>query len=145
MNDKKKIGIASDHAGFEYKELIKNEILKTYEVQDFGTFSAASMDYPDVAHSLAESVSNGILPMAVILCGSGNGVCMTVNKHKNVRGALCWNEEIARLARLHNDANVICLPARFLNVDQLKKIMDAFLTTDFEGDRHQRRVEKINL
>lgn len=143
---KEKIAIACDHAGYEMKEMIKHLLEKqSYEVKDFGTHSSESVDYPDFAHPLAEAMEKNEFNRGFTLCGSGNGISMVVNKHRNVRAALCWNEEIARLARQHNDANVCSLPARFVSEEEAKKIVDAFLNTDFEGGRHERRVEKINL
>ncbi len=138
------IGMACDHAGFEMKEAIKECLTsKGYFVKDFGTHSTDSMDYPDVAHPLAESVENGECRQGIALCGSGNGISMTLNKHQGIRAALCWNEELAKLARQHNDANILSLPARFIDLDTAKTLVEAFLSTDFEGGRHQRRVEKI--
>lgn len=138
------IGIASDHAGFEMKEELKKYLSELgYEVKDFGTHSPESMDYPDVAHPLAESVEKGEVVLGIALCGSGNGISMTLNKHQGVRAALCWNEELAALARQHNDANVLSLPARFISVDLARKIVKTFLNSTFEGGRHLRRVQKI--
>ena len=138
------LGIASDHAGFEMKEELKRFLKeKGYEVKDFGTHSPESMDYPDVAHPLAESVEKGEVSQGIALCGSGNGISMTLNKHQGVRAALCWNEELAALARQHNDANVLSLPARFISVDLAKRIVERFLESSFEGGRHLRRVNKI--
>ena len=138
------LGIASDHAGFEMKEELKKFLKeKGYEVKDFGTHSPESMDYPDVAHPLAESVEKGEVSQGIALCGSGNGISMTLNKHQGVRAALCWNEELAALARQHNDANVLSLPARFISVELAKKIVEKFLESSFEGGRHLRRVNKI--
>lgn len=139
------IPIASDHAGFELKELIKQHLAtKGFETKDFGTFSAESVDYPDFAHQVGSAVNNGTYNRGIVICGSGNGVQMTVNKYPNVRCALCWNEEITKLARQHNDANIISLPARFINAEDALHFVDIFLATPFEGGRHQRRVEKIN-
>ena len=138
------LGIASDHAGFEMKEELKRFLKeKGYEVKDFGTHSPESMDYPDVAHPLAESVEKGEVSQGIALCGSGNGISMTLNKHQGIRAALCWNEELAALARQHNDANVLSLPARFISVELAKKIVEKFLESSFEGGRHLRRVNKI--
>ena len=138
------LGIASDHAGFEMKEELKRFLKeKGYEVKDFGTHSPESMDYPDVAHPLAESIERGEVSQGIALCGSGNGISMTLNKHQGVRAALCWNEELAALARQHNDANVLSLPARFISVELAKKIVEKFLESSFEGGRHLRRVNKI--
>ncbi|OQA00630.1 MAG: putative ribose-5-phosphate isomerase B [Bacteroidetes bacterium ADurb.Bin408] len=141
-----KISLASDHAGFEYKEIIKEYLKSKYfaEVTDFGTYSTESMDYPDVAHILAFSVVNKSADIGIILCGSGNGVCMTVNKYARIRAALCWKKEIAVLARQHNDANVLCLPARFVTIEEACEMVDVFLNTPFEGGRHQKRVDKIS-
>lgn len=143
-NEIKTIGIASDHAGFELKELIKNYLQKeNYEVVDFGTHSTDSMDYPDVAHPLASAVeSNEVFP-GIAICGSGNGISMTVNKHAGVRAALCWTPELSKLAREHNDANILSLPARFIPADVALEIVRIFLETPFEGGRHQNRVNKI--
>jgi ribose 5-phosphate isomerase B len=136
--------IAADHAGFETKEYLKNELeLQGYTIKDFGTYSNETMDYPDVIHPLAHEINAGNFSTGIILCGSGNGVNMTANKYPNVRSALCWTEEIASLARKHNDANVLALPARFLDKQTILKIVNTFLNTDFEGGRHIRRVEKI--
>lgn len=139
-----KIAIACDHAGYEYKErLVKYLRDKGHEVKDFGTNSAESMDYPDTAHPLAFAVEAGEHDKGIVLCGSGNGISMTVNKHQGIRCALCWNTELAALARQHNDANVCSVPARFIAYEEAQSVIDVFLTTDFEGGRHQRRVEKI--
>lgn len=139
-----KIAIACDHAGFEYKEKLVDYLKnKGYEVKDFGTHSPESMDYPDAVHPLASAVEAGESDKGIVLCGSGNGVSMTANKHQGIRCALCWNLEIAWLARLHNEANVCAIPARFISYEEAEEIVTRFLTTDFEGGRHQRRVEKI--
>ena len=140
-----KIAIACDHAGYEYKESIKEYLCQKYalKIEDFGAYSKESIDYPDVAHKLADSVSKAETKVGIILCGSGNGVCMTVNKHKTIRGALCWTPEIVKLARQHNDANVLCLPARFVTLEDALEMVEVFLTTEFEGGRHQIRVNKI--
>lgn len=140
------IGVASDHAGYELKtKVIKHLESKGCVVHDFGTDSAESVDYPDYAHKLASAVESGSCQFGIAICGSGNGVNMTVNHHRKVRGALCWTPEIAALARQHNDANIISLPARFIEASIALQIVDVFLSTDFEGGRHQRRVEKIDL
>ena len=140
------IGVASDHAGYELKtKVIKHLESKGCVVHDFGTDSAESVDYPDYAHKLADAVENGSCHFGIAVCGSGNGVNMTVNHHRKVRGALCWTPEIAALARQHNDANIISLPARFIEASIALQMVDVFLSTDFEGGRHQRRVEKIDL
>ena len=139
-----KIAIAADHAGFEYKEALKTYLEeKGYEVTDYGTHSPESTDYPDYAHPLATAVADGTYPFGVSVCGSGQGMCITTNKHAGVRAALVWNEEISALARQHNNANVLCLPSRFIDLDYAKKLLDIFLNTEFEGGRHQRRVGKI--
>ncbi len=139
------IPIACDHAGYELKQLVINYLKDDgFDVKDFGTFSSDSCDYPDFAHQLGSAVNKGDYARGIVICGSGNGVQMTVNKYPNVRCALCWNIEIAHLARQHNDANVLSLPARFIPADLAIKIVDEFLNTPFEGGRHQRRVEKIS-
>lgn len=141
-----KIALACDHAGFEYKEkLVKHLSEAGYEVKDFGTYTPESMDYPDTVHPLAIAVEKGEFDRGIVLCGSGNGVSMTANKHQGIRCALCWNTELAWLARLHNDANVCALPARFIPYEEAEEITDRFLNTEFEGGRHQRRVEKIPM
>ncbi len=139
----KKIAIAADHAGFEYKELIKKHLEGQYEIQDFGTYSTDSVDYPDFVHPAASSVEKGGNELGILICGSGNGVQITANKHQKIRCALCWMPEIASLARQHNDANMISIPARFISKELAFEIVDKFLTTDFEGGRHQNRVDKI--
>jgi ribose 5-phosphate isomerase B len=139
------IAIGCDHAGFDYKELLKNFLSeKGYTVIDFGTNSTASVDYPDFVHPLAAEVASGQIELGMLICGSGNGVCMTANKHRDIRAALCWNLDTAKLARQHNNANIICLPARFISTDDAKQMAEVFLTTSFEGGRHQTRVEKIS-
>jgi len=138
--------IAADHAGFETKEYLKKELSRReYTIKDFGTFSDESVDYPDVVHPLAREIDAGNYPVGIILCGSGNGVNMTANKYSNVRSALCWTEEVASLARKHNNANIIALPARFLDKQTIFSIVSTFLNTDFEGGRHVKRVEKIDI
>lgn len=140
----KKIAIGGDHAGFEYKsKIIAHLEGKGYEVQDFGTKSKDSVDYPDFAHPVAESVEKGDNPQGVLICGSANGVAMSANKHQGVRAAICWETEIAALARQHNDANIVCIPARFISIEEALSIVDVFLSTDFEGGRHGNRVNKI--
>jgi len=144
--DKLSIGIACDHAGFEFKERLKTDLEKEgYKVTDYGTYSDESTDYPDYAHPLAQAVEDKKHIFGITLCGSGNGINMTSNKHQGIRAALCWNVEISELARLHNDANICSLPARFVNYDLAKQIVDKFLTTEFEGGRHIRRINKIPL
>ena len=140
----KKIAIGGDHAGVDYKaEIIKSLTSKGFEVKDFGPNSTASVDYPDFAHPLSEAVEKKEFDFGILICGSGNGVAITANKHKGIRAALCWNKELAALARQHNNANVLCLPARFISLDEAKNLTDVFLSTEFEGGRHQNRVEKI--
>lgn len=140
-----KIAIGGDHAGFEYKSAILAwlEELK-YEVKDFGTHSSDSVDYPDFAHPVSSAVENGEFPLGILICGSANGVAITANKHAGIRAAICWNVELAALARQHNNANIVCLPARFIEIDSAKEIVQTFLSTDFEGGRHERRVNKIS-
>ena len=141
----KNIGIACDHAGFEYKEsVILHLKSRGYTVIDYGCFSKDSVDYPDFAHQLAQSIENGSNELGIQFCGSGNGINMSSNKHKGIRSALCWEVEIAELARLHNDANVCTMPARFISLEKALLIIDVFLSTEFEGGRHQRRVNKIS-
>lgn len=140
-----KLAIGSDHAGFEMKEHIKNRLQANgYEVADFGTFSPDSVDYADFAHPVANSVEDKEFDLGILLCGSANGVSMTANKHQGIRAAICWNEELASLARQHNNANILCLPARFIAMDLAEKIVDRFLHSSFEGGRHERRVDKIS-
>jgi len=142
--NKLSLGIACDHAGFEFKEKLKEELIKEgYKLTDYGTFSDESADYPDFAHPLAHAVEEGIHTYGITLCGSGNGINMTANKHQKIRAALCWNVEISELARLHNDANICSLPARFVDYNLAKQIVNKFLNTTFEGGRHLRRIEKI--
>lgn len=140
------IAIASDHAGFELKkELIIYLRNKGIKIKDFGTQGPDKVDYADFAHPLAISIENKEFLWGITICGSGNGMNMTVNKHKGIRSALCWNEEIARLARFHNDANICALPARFIDKDMAFRIVDIFLNTGFEGGRHIKRINKIPL
>jgi len=140
-----KIAIGADHAGFEYKELLKKWLEKNgYPVKDFGTFSTDSVDYPDFAHPVAEAVEKKEFDLGLLLCGSANGVAMTANKHQGVRAALCWNEEVAEIVRNHNNANIVCIPARFVTYELAEKILDRFLHASFEGGRHERRVDKIS-
>ena len=136
--------IAADHAGFDTKEYLKKALeAEGYSFKDFGTFSADGMDYADVVHPLAREIDAGNYPMGIVICGSGNGVNMTANKYLHVRSALCWQPEIAALARQHNDANVLAIPARFVSEQMALQMATIFLTTKFEGGRHSRRVEKI--
>lgn len=141
-----KVIIASDHAGFRLKEkLVRWLITSRYEVKDLGCFSEDSVDYPDYAHPLAIAVEKGDFDYGITICGSGNGINMASNKHQKIRSAVCWNEEISRLARSHNDANICALPGRFLTEAEAKIIVKIFLTTAFEGGRHKRRIDKIPL
>ena len=139
----KKIAIASDHAGFDYKEIIKKHLAGKYDVQDFGTYSKDSVDYPDFVHPAAISVEKGENIFGILICGSGEGVAITANKHQEIRCALCWEVEVAELSRQHNNANMIALPARFITIELAVDIVEKFLNTDFEGGRHQNRVSKI--
>lgn len=140
-----RIALCSDHAGFE----LKNRVIEHLEAQqalalkDFGTYTAESCDYADFAHPMATAVENNEFDFGISICGSGNGISMTVNKHQGIRAALCWNEEIVALARQHNNANVLSLPARFITEEQALKMVDLFFATDFEGGRHQTRIDKI--
>ena len=144
MNLPSKIVIGSDHAGFEYKEAIKQYLVKNnIEIIDVGTHSTESCDYPDYAHAAAREIESGNVEVGILICRSANGVAITANKHQEIRAALCWQNEIASLARQHNDANIICLPARFVTIDEAEEMVHTFITTDFEGGRHQKRVEKI--
>lgn len=140
-----KIAIGSDHAGFEMKEKVKvilqNQGLK---VNDYGTHSIESVDYPDFAHPVANAVEKGEYELGVLICGSANGVAMAANKHHGIRAAICWNEELATLARQHNNANILCLPARFITMELAEKIVEGFFRAHFEGGRHERRVDKIS-
>lgn len=139
-----KIAIGGDHAGFAYKQEIITMLTQAgYDVKDFGPFSDASVDYPDFAHPLANAVEQGEVNFGILICGSGNGVAITANKHQGIRAALCWLDELGALARQHNNANVLCLPARFISLDLAKQITQTFLNTPFEGGRHENRVQKI--
>ena len=139
-----KIAIASDHAGFELKEYLKPYLIeKGYEIEDFGTYSPDSCDYADFAHPAAIAVETGKCDCGIGICGSGNGMQMTLNKHQGIRAALCWIPEIAKLARQHNDANFLVLPARFISEDEAKTLVDIYLSTPFEGGRHERRIKKM--
>lgn len=140
----KKVGIASDHAGYEMKEFVVGYLqAKGFEVYDFGTHSEESVDYADFGHPLAEAVEQGEVECGVGLCGSGEGISMTLNKHQGIRAGLCWLPEIAHLIRQHNDANVVVLPARFITNDEAVAILDEYFSTDFEGGRHEARIAKI--
>ncbi|HAI76435.1 MAG TPA: ribose 5-phosphate isomerase B [Microscillaceae bacterium] len=138
------IAIGGDHAGFEYKTALVAHLQQTgHQVKDFGPFSADSVDYPDFAHPVAEAVASNACEIGILICGSGNGVAITANKHKQVRAALCWLPELAALAKQHNNANILCLPARFVSLEAALEMVNLFLTTAFEGGRHEKRVEKI--
>ncbi len=145
MSAIKSIAIAGDHAGFTYKAAVTAYLqAQNIEVKDFGTDSEASCDYPDYVHPLARAVEAGEFALGILICGSANGVCMTANKYPGIRAAIAWETELASLARQHNDANVICLPARFISPDLANQIVQTFIDTPFEGGRHQRRVDKID-
>ena len=137
-----KIAIGSDHAGFEYKQILAGSI-QASQVTDFGTYSPDQVDYPDFAHPVANAVESGEADLGVLVCGSANGVAITANKHTGIRAAICWNTELAALARQHNNANVVCIPARFITTDEAKAIVNVFLSTDFEGGRHAKLVNKM--
>ncbi|WP_250631873.1 ribose 5-phosphate isomerase B [Rhodoflexus caldus] len=144
MMEVKKIAIGADHAGFLYKtKIIAHLESLGYQVDDKGTYSEQSVDYPDFAHPVAEAVESGAADLGILICGSGNGVAITANKHQGIRAALCWTQELAALARQHNDANIISLPARFVSIEEAIGMVDTFLKTPFEGGRHQNRVNKI--
>jgi ribose 5-phosphate isomerase B len=141
----KTIAIGNDHAGTSLKFFIKEYFSNAIKWIDFGTAEELAVDYPDYVHPLAEAVESGTADSGILICGSGNGVCMTANKHQGIRAALCWTAELGVLARRHNNANVLCLPARFIDQSTALKIVEAFFKTDFEGGRHQKRVDKIRL
>jgi ribose 5-phosphate isomerase B len=143
---KKIISIGSDHAGFNYKSAVIDYLQKNgYEVKDHGTFTETSCDYPDYAHAVATAVETEASSLGILICGSANGVAITANKHQGIRAAICWENEIASLARQHNDANIICIPARFVSIDLALEMVDIFLSTAFEGGRHLNRVQKIKI
>lgn len=140
----KGIAIGGDHAGFQYKEFIIEALQsKGLQVKDFGTHSAASVDYPDFAHPVANAVEQGQVSCGILICGSANGVAISANKHQGIRAAICWEEELAQLSRQHNNANIICIPARFVSQAAAQRMIELFLDTPFEGGRHQNRVAKI--
>ncbi len=142
----KTIALCSDHAGYEVKQFVKLWIEKKgWTYKDFGSFNQDSVDYPDVAHPMAESIENGEFEVGISICGSGNGISMTLNKHQGIRAALCWNREIARLAKVHNNANVLSLPGRFLTINETAEMLEVFFTSEFEAGRHQKRIDKIPL
>lgn len=137
--------IGCDHAGFDLKEKVKTHLeAKGYEIKDYGTYGPESVDYPDFGHKVAEHVAQDVNNLGIVICGSGNGINMTVNKHQEIRSALCWTAEIASLARQHNNANIIAVPARFVSEELALEMIDTFLSTEFEGGRHERRVNKIS-
>jgi ribose 5-phosphate isomerase B len=138
-----KIAIGADHAGFDYKEALVAAMAADNVIKDFGTYSSASVDYPDFAHPVAEAVESGEYELGILVCGSANGVAITANKHQGIRAAICWNTELAILARSHNNANIVCIPARFINIKEATAIVDTFLATDFEGGRHANRINKM--
>jgi ribose 5-phosphate isomerase B len=141
----KKIAVGADHAGYEYKEHLKKWLnAKGYTTKDFGTYNTDSTDYADFAHPVAMAVEKNEFDLGLLICGSANGIAITANKHQGIRAAICWQEELAELARAHNNANILCLPARFVSVELAEKILDKFLHFDFEGGRHARRVDKIS-
>ncbi|MFL5789410.1 MAG: ribose 5-phosphate isomerase B [Flavisolibacter sp.] len=139
------VAVGADHAGYEYKTIIMELLInKGLEVKDFGTYNSDSVDYPDFAHPVASAVENGEAGWGVLICGSANGVAITANKHQKVRAAICWQAEVARLSREHNNANIICIPARFVAIPEAVELVNIFLSTDFEGGRHEKRVNKIS-
>ena len=139
------IAIGCDHAGFDYKEDVISFLEgKGLKFKDFGTYDKHSVDYPDFAHPVASAVESGEFAFGILLCGSANGVAITANKHQHIRAAICWGEELAQLARQHNYANIICIPARFVREGDVEKMIDLFINTPFEGGRHQNRVNKIS-
>jgi ribose 5-phosphate isomerase B len=143
MNTELKIAIGSDHAGFNYKQALL-QWLPQATIQDFGTYDTTSTDYPDFAHPVANAVESGEFDFGILVCGSANGVAITANKHQGIRAAICWLPELAALARQHNNANIVCIPERFISLDDAKAIVEIFLTTEFEGGRHATRVGKMS-
>ena len=140
------ISIGNDHAGPEYKQaILKHLMSKGYSITNYGTDTFDSVDYPDFVHPVANDVNDSKVDYGILICGSANGVAMTANKYQNVRAGVCWTSEITKLTRLHNNANIICIPARFTSIPQAIKMVDVFLNTEFEGGRHQNRVDKIPL
>lgn len=140
-----KVAIGGDHAGFTYKEKISQYLKdKGVEVKDFGPYAPDSVDYPDFVHPVANAVADKEFDLGILICGSGNGVAMTANKHQQIRAALCWNTDLAALSRQHNNANIICIPERFVDYDLAQSMVDTFLSAEFEGGRHQNRVNKIS-
>ena len=140
----KYIAVGADHAGFEYKsEIVRWLNSKGFPVTDMGVYEKKSVDYPDFAHPVASAVENGEAAFGILVCGSANGVAMTANKHQGIRAALCWNNDVAKITRKHNNANIICIPARFVALEYAIEMVESFMETEFEGGRHQKRVEKI--
>lgn len=138
------IAVGADHAGFEYKQMIADLLKRAgYQVKDFGTYSSDSVDYPDFAHPVASSVENGESGCGILVCGSGNGVAISANKHQGIRAALCWTDELAKLSRQHNNSNILCIPARFVSRSVAEAMVSVYLKTAFEGGRHEKRVGKI--
>lgn len=137
------ISIGNDHAGVDYKNYIIENLNDKHDIKNHGTDAESSVDYPDFAHPVSSDVDNQTSDLGILICGSGNGVAMTANKYKNVRAALCWNEELAVLAKQHNNANIVCIPARFISKEEALQIVKSFIQTGFEGGRHERRVNKI--
>jgi len=140
-----KIALGSDHAGFDYKKNLVEELEGAgFESKDFGPFTSDSVDYPDFVHPVAKAIESGEYELGILFCGSGNGVAMTANKHAGIRAALCWSKELATLARQHNNANILCIPSRFIDYRLVSEIAETFLNTEFDGGRHQKRVDKIS-
>ena len=140
-----RISIGNDHAGVDYKKYIQEYLfVKEVEVKNYGTDSLESVDYPDFAHPVSQDVNDQSSDLGILICGSGNGVCMTANKYEKVRAALCWNKELAKLSKSHNNANIVCIPARFVEKEQALEIVKIFISENFEGGRHERRVNKIS-
>ena len=144
MKEGLRIAIGADHAGFDYKQALAAALTTAIEIRDFGTYSVDSVDYPDFAHPVALAVESGECDLGILVCGSANGVAITANKHQGIRAAICWNSELASLARQHNNANIVCIPARFISLYEAEEIVNTFLSTDFEGGRHANRVNKMN-
>ena len=141
-----KIAMGADHAGFDLKEKIKTQLENEgHFIDDFGTFTDESVDYPDYVHPVAEAIEKKDYDFGILVCGTGNGSSITANKHRGIRAAICWNEMLAKLARSHNDANILCLAGRFIDYELAREIVEVFLKTKFDGGRHQRRIDKINL
>jgi len=144
MKEGLRIAIGADHAGFDYKQALAAALTTAIEIRDFGTYSVDSVDYPDFAHPVALAVESGECDLGILVCGSANGVAITANKHQGIRAAICWNSELASLARQHNNANIVCIPARFISLYEAEEIVNTFLSTDFEGGRHANRVNKMS-